>query len=277
MIEIRANRRSGAVRVAATLTTVLTAFGPAAASDYYHVCRTADGVYEMNDLVLARTGDADSRQIEYRIASERTIRREKGYCTANSAPGQRYGYESRTYFLDAKFSDGGREIEATFLCELAADGLPASYQCDKQTVELREGDDPSAAPGNDDADAGGATAQAPSRPSTWMHNGSVIRLEADGDGRRLTYHKPRTGMRKAGAVEGSLLFEGKRLGDRYEGVAFIFAAGCKPEPYDVTGVVSDDDRKITLIGRAPRIGRDCSVTGTVADTLIFSYRPDLAK
>lgn len=251
----------GAALVAASATY------PAEASDFYHVCRTADGLYEMNDEVLFRvapSGD-QSQSISYRKIRDKTLKRETGYCIVNSEGGKKFNYESRTYTLRVAFQDEGRQIETDFICEFASDGLPAAYTCNKQVVVSREGE------------SGNVGPPAASGGSLWMHNGSVMRLEASGTDRRFYYEIPRSGMLKAGARPGTLLFEGTRDGAIYSGVAYIFAKGCEPAPYAVAGEVSADDRRITMTGTAPRLAKDCSVTGTREDTLVFSFRPDLDR
>lgn len=240
---------------------------PAEASDFYHVCRTADGLYEINDEALYRVSPAgdQSQTLAYRKISERTLRRETGYCIVNKAGGKKFDYESRTYTLRATFTDDGRRIETDFICEFASDGLPAAYTCNKQVVVSREGD------------AGSTNPPAASGGSLWMHNGSVMRLEARGAERKFYYETPRSGMQKAGARSGTLLFEGTRDGPIYSGVAYIFKRGCEPAPYAVAGEVSEDDRRITMSGRAPRLNSDCTVSGTKDDTLVFTFRPDLSR
>lgn len=243
------------------------AIHPAQASDFFHVCRTADGIYEINDEALYRVSpDGNQGQtLTYQKVSERTLRRETGYCIVNKAGGQTFNYESRTYTLRAAFTDEGRRVETDFICEFASDGLPAAYTCNKQVVVSREGD------------GGSANPPAASGGSLWMHNGSVMRLEARGPERKFYYETPRSGIQKAGARSGTLLFEGTRDGQIYSGVAYIFKRGCEPAPYAIAGEVSEDDRRITMTGRAPRLDNACAVSGTKDDTLVFTFRPDLSR
>ena len=186
--------------------------------------------------------------------------RETGYCVVNSQGGARYEYESKTYTLRLSFTDRGQAMEVDALCEYAADGLPAAYTCDKQVVVLREG---------------GAAKPEPtaSGSKTWMHNGSVMRLDASGEARKFFYEKPRSGIAKNGASQGTLLFEGRREANRYVGTAYIFKAGCDPAPYEVSGDVASDQRSVVMTGDAPRLDATCKVIGTKVDRLIFTHAP----
>jgi hypothetical protein len=57
----------------------------------------------------------------------------------------------------------------------------------------------------------------------WRHNGSELRLVADGRKRSFYYLAPRSGLTQVGIKEGTLLFSGERVGDRYEGTARRFS------------------------------------------------------
>lgn len=240
---------------------------PGWASDYVNSCRTADGAYQIDDEVLTRTGaDASSgRQIEYKTISTTVLKRETGYCLSNKAPGQKYGYESKSSVLRISFMDYGRSMETEVICEFASDGLPAAYTCDKQVVTSATPD------GKPPAPAGSAGAK-PAGSNLWTHNGSLMRLVANGVTRTFLYEKPRAGILKAGAKQGSVVFEGTRDGDAYEGMAYIFASGCKPQGYRVAGTISNGERRITLQGQAPKIGDKCKPQGSKDDTLVFELQ-----
>jgi hypothetical protein len=108
--------------------------------------------------------------------------------------------------------------------------------------------------------------------SYWNHNGSVVYLQADGYSRKFFYHQPRDGMLRAGAASGSLLFEGRKAGNRYVGQAYIFAGACGQFAYAVSGDVSNDDRRVVMRGRAPRVQRSsCTISGYLNDRLEFDY------
>ncbi len=251
--------------VLAGLCTAINPATPALASDYVNTCRTADGAYEIQDEVLMRTGaDASSgRQIDYKTLSTTILKRDTGYCLSNKAPGQKYVYESKSYVLRIAFMDYGRRMETEAICEFAADGLPAAYTCDKQVVTSSTADGKSAS---------GAVSTAPAGSNLWTHNGSLMRLVANGATRTFLYEKPREGMLNAGAEQGSVVFEGTRNGDAYSGTAYIFSKGCRPQGYAVSGDISDGERRITLYGQAPKVDDGCKVQGTKDDTLVFELQ-----
>lgn len=105
----------------------------------------------------------------------------------------------------------------------------------------------------------------------WVHNGSIVKLVAQGGKREFYYEVPREGLTKVGVTPGTLLFSGQRSGKSYSGTAYIFNKRCGPVAYQVSGKVSDDDRQVTMEGQAPSVGADCQVVSTKPDTLIFSY------
>lgn len=235
-------------RLLPLLLLALWMAAPASASDYVNVCRSANGDYEIADETLRRVDPHVTHPpLPYHIVRETVLARETGYCTSRDARGQQFKYETRSTALRVRFKDGGEPVEIDFICEFVADGLPAAYNCDERVV----------------------TSAATGKPG-WMHNGSIMRLDANGKTRRFFYDVPRPGMRNVGVTPGTLLFEGMRDGNTYAGTAYIFAKGCKPAPYAVSGEVSDGDRKITMTGQAPRLAADCSINGTREDTLVFT-------
>jgi hypothetical protein len=107
--------------------------------------------------------------------------------------------------------------------------------------------------------------------SLWDHNGSIMRLLADGNQRAFVYEVPRTGMRAAGAGSGDIVFRGQVVGSQYVGTAFIFSRDCGPTPYRVAGPIVTGSTRVVMQGMAPRVGPDCQVYSTFLDTLEFSY------
>jgi S1-C subfamily serine protease/peptidoglycan hydrolase-like protein with peptidoglycan-binding domain len=106
--------------------------------------------------------------------------------------------------------------------------------------------------------------------SLWSHNGSVLELQADGSKRVFRYKGPRPGMRDQGVEAGTILFAGQRIGDSYSGTAFIFSQRCGAKSYTVSGQISDDQRRFTLVGEAPTgLDGTCTATGTRTDRLDF--------
>jgi hypothetical protein len=265
--------RASALGLPAVLLVHL--FSPAAmASDHSDVCTSAGGRYEITEGVLTRTGGQSGEDgIPYRRISQKTIRRETGYCLADKGGAQKFNFESHSYTLRAAFKDEGTDIELDFICEFVSDGLPAAYSCTKKVMTTPDG----GAGGEKPVERARAEALAPplqDGSSIWMHNDSVMRLEADGAMRRFYYVRPRDGMLKVGARPDSLLFEGRREGRRIFGTSHIFAKGCDPSPYSVTGTISEDEQEIVMYGIAPRLNPDCTLKGTRDDKLVFTYSPD---
>lgn len=104
--------------------------------------------------------------------------------------------------------------------------------------------------------------------SYWNHNGSMMYLRAEGPFREFYYQAPKRGMLAVGARPGTLLFSGRAMGQRYDGVAYIFSRDCGPLGYRVTGPILDNDSRVLLRGMAPRVNRNCAIIG---------YRPDLLE
>jgi len=106
-------------------------------------------------------------------------------------------------------------------------------------------------------------------PAIWDHNGSVMYLVANGSSREVYYQKPRPGMLDAGARPGSLLFRGDVNNGQYSGTAYINNLHCGPIPFEVKGPILDDDKRIVLTGRAPRVDRNCRTYGSYTSNLEF--------
>lgn len=231
---------------------VLAASATAAeASDYFNECRTADGRYEMIDGQLALTADPGRADVPYTTVRETVLSERKGYCLAK---GQRFTFEARTWVARLRVIEGGQPVEIDALCEMAGNGLPAAYACEREVVTM-------------DRSTGPARPVATARQ--WTHNGSVMRLDADGAARRFVYVMPRPGMAQAGAKAGDVMFEGMRSGGSYAGTAYIFTRACGRLGYTVRGTVSADDRRVELMGEVPLLGPGCAVRGTRPDRLVF--------
>lgn len=115
---------------------------------------------------------------------------------------------------------------------------------------------------------------AASADSFWDHNGSQMRLRADGDRRTITYERPKTVIARQGVERGTLLFEGRISGPagEYSGTAYVFSARCGKQSYAVTGELQDDGSRISLSGEAPRRNTStCAVQGTREDNLAFDF------
>jgi hypothetical protein len=114
--------------------------GPAIAGDYSHLCADASGEFVISDGVLQarRSGaEADSTEIKFRETRRITIRREEGACVSKSCK-RSFGFETETYLLFAEFEHQGRRQRVTFICELAASGLPAACDCDRDSITYRQ-------------------------------------------------------------------------------------------------------------------------------------------
>jgi Caspase domain len=115
--------------------------------------------------------------------------------------------------------------------------------------------------------------QDPARGFTvWDHNGSRVILKAHGAEREFYYDSPRPGMLTVGARKGTLLFSGQRTGNAYSGVAYVFNKKCGPHAYDVSGSVSEDQRSVTMFGKAPsQFDDNCKPIVYKDDTLVFTF------
>lgn len=268
----------------ATLTAAcaitMVAAGPAAAGDYYHACRSVDGSYIMNDEALQTAADeaaGRARSISYRVLKKTVLRETQGYCTAGNRSdvrGKRFKFLSRLYVLDVDFRDNGQNVETSLLCEIAADGLPASYRCVRRVITLDWSATPQSPPAVTDSSAPrpATAAGAPSGGTMWMQNGSLMRLTADGATRRIAYEIPRAGLADRGVGPGEVLFEGRRDGDRYSGTAYIFTKSCGKVGYAVSGMVQSGESRVVLVGYVPRLNAACRKTGEREDKLVFSLK-----
>ena len=209
--------------------------GSAFATDYSHDCRSSDGQWQMWDEGLSATDDANHTDIPYETVKDTLLSQKKGYCLSQ---GSKFEFEAKTYIRRARFDYQGQRYEVDLLCEMAADGLPAAYNCEKEVVTLDTT----------------ASRQGQATSATWSHNGSIMRLEANGVTRVFSYEKPRPGMVKAGAKAGDVVFKGTREGNSYSGTAYVFSKACGR-----TGYAVDGPRR----GRRPwrRSGRRRAATG----------------
>lgn len=109
-----------------------------------------------------------------------------------------------------------------------------------------------------------------SADSCWWHNGSLMRLVAQGNNRWFYYEQPRSGL---AVGPGTLLFNGKKQGNWYVGTARVFSKYCpgSPLPYHVEGPVATNQLKVTVQGNR-EVQNRCRPTGRwTTDTLVFTY------
>lgn len=261
-------RRVAVALVAATGTALLAT--SSYAGDYSHTCRSVDGQYVMQDEVLQTAEDerkGRTRSIRYQVQDKIILSKTEGYCQSR---GQRFGYGSSLYVLNVSFSDQGLRTRVAMLCELASSGLPAAYDCNKDVRTLnwkiaRQNPPPSPQSAGNQGDSTSSTGG-----SVWNHNGSTMRLTAQGAQRQIAYERPRSGMRKRGVRKGDVLFEGVRDGEIYSGTAYIFTRRCGKVGYDVLGTVRNNETQIVMRGNAPRFNASCKKVGSRPDKLVFS-------
>jgi hypothetical protein len=113
---------------------------------------------------------------------------------------------------------------------------------------------------------------APTEPSLWDHNGSVVSLITQGSAREFHYNEPRPGVLETGARPGSLLFRGKVVNGQYTGAAFMFDRRCGQVSYAVSGPILDNDQRVVLTGEAPLLGVKCRVQGYFTEVLEFRLK-----
>lgn len=107
---------------------------------------------------------------------------------------------------------------------------------------------------------------------SYDHNGSVMEAQiCDGGSLTISYVQPRQGMINEGARNGSLLFDGvQQANGQISGQARLFSARCGVVPYTVNG--SNRNGAIILDGVAPIRDRNCRVTSSRNDHLVFTLR-----
>lgn len=256
-----------AIAAATGLVFVSTA---SQAGDYSHTCRSVDGQYVMQDEVLQTAADersGNSRSIRYRVEDKIVLSKTEGYCLSR---GQRFNYGASLYVLNISFRSQGVRNRVSMLCELAASGLPAAYDCNQDVRTLNWKIARQSPPSGSQAQGNQGSSPAPSGGSIWDHNGSTMKLTANGARRQFTYERPRSGMRKRGVRKGDVLFDGVRDGEFYSGTAYIFTKRCGKVGYDVLGSVSNNDTRIVMRGNAPRLDGACRRVGSKPDKLVFS-------
>src|SRR5580704_8944938 len=113
----------------------------------------------------------------------------------------------------------------------------------------------------------------PSPRSYWDYNKSLVYLEASGDSRKFVFVEPNEDLLAQGAQPGTLLFEGRRSGDMYDGRAYVFAGDCGPIPYNVRGAVLNSDQTVEVTGKAPIVDpKTCQQTNLHDERLVFNFR-----
>ena len=112
--------------------------------------------------------------------------------------------------------------------------------------------------------------------SCWNHNGSLMRLKANGNQRAFYYEVPKSSITDSGVRKGTLLFDGAKSGNFYSGTARVFSKYCPGQPleYYVEGPVNSNQTRVTVTGTREVHDR-CQPTGNMTtDTLVFTYARD---
>lgn len=122
------------------------------------------------------------------------LSKSEGYCQSR---GQRFNYGATLYVLKILLRDQGLRTRVSMLCELAASGLPASYNCDKDVRNLNWKIARQKPPSNLQGQSYQLPANSPVGGSLWNYNGSTVKLTANGARRQFVYERPLSGE-KAG-------------------------------------------------------------------------------
>lgn len=111
----------------------------------------------------------------------------------------------------------------------------------------------------------------------WEYNGSTLKIETGGDTskRKVLIDVPSPTLQRQGVRRGAVLFDGVRDGKKYRGKAYAFSPNCDPVAYDAQGDISDDDRAVTITGRAPKLSVACRVFAYQDETLNLAFHDQL--
>jgi hypothetical protein len=147
--------------------------------------------------------------------------------------------------------------------------------CETQNAKLREICETSRASLKAAAARCAAKGSAPAGGSLWDHNGSTVRLVADGTRRTFVYEIPRQSLKDLGVAKGTVLFEGRKIDQTYVGMAYVFSSRCNPRKYQVAGPVAGDLRQVTVYGEVSRVDQNCKeIPPARADVLTFTFLQD---
>lgn len=111
------------------------------------------------------------------------------------------------------------------------------------------------------------------RGTFWRQSGSIMQLQATGFARKFVFYKPTQSLIKAGAVAGSLRFEGQMTlpSKTYSGTAYIYWQKCGKQAFQVTGLVENDDQRVVLVGQAPQFDDSCVRKGESEQKFVFEF------
>lgn len=111
--------------------------------------------------------------------------------------------------------------------------------------------------------------------SIWRCNNTEFRLEAQGDERSFLYEKlSANDAARYGIVSGATFWQGRRVGAKLVGTAFLYKAGCKPASYQLDGsALLNTSGEIELHGAPPEwVDSSCTTRpslSSAAETLVF--------
>jgi hypothetical protein len=103
----------------------------------------------------------------------------------------------------------------------------------------------------------------------WSYDGSVLNSIAEGDAVKFFYVKPSPALKAEGAKFGTILFEGKLSNQKYVGTAYSFGSGCGRMPFQASGAIVDDNKRVELLGHRPRLDKSCKIVSSELDNLTF--------
>lgn len=113
-----------------------------------------------------------------------------------------------------------------------------------------------------------ATAQ----QDVWELDGSLVQISTQGSTTRILFQSA-TGLFYAqGANAGALLFEGRKDGLTFAGLAYAFSAGCLPESYEAKGAMTPDGATLRLTGRIPFRDHECAIKSYSEQTLVLTRK-----
>jgi peptidyl-prolyl cis-trans isomerase C len=112
---------------------------------------------------------------------------------------------------------------------------------------------------------------AAAKASHWRHDGSLMKLYADGERIVLQFEKPREGLDASGIKPGTQLFHGTRRGKTYSGEAITFSPQCGARKFPVTGQAAADGNSFKVLGMRPVLAAGCNVANERSEVLVFEY------
>jgi len=96
------------------------------------------------------------------------------------------------------------------------------------------------------------TASPPASETLSIQNGSIMFLVSKEDAVEINYERPTAEMQSLGIIKGTPKFKGKRNGQQYNDIAYVYSKQCsKGLDYGVKGNETADHMLITLKGKAP--------------------------